>query len=278
MNEIKNNLPRNLSNTYFSPVSRHIVISYEDLLSLAGTQWIIGYAIDGFLECFEKYNPAPSGTKPVIWMWTIYKPFTLGRPFDDSFFDCFMRDWTREDMQQAVAFAVPININNAHWFAAVIIPAEKCIYMLDHYYTNREYEDIFVWMKDWFRFMVNKYNLHYDVDTFIKKKHNDVRPRMSKQTDGISCGAILAADIVHLIKYGRLANKDDYRNADMPEFRKYMQLTVILAKQISQIEESDNDVTFLQEIYNFNEEERRLHTFDRDIDTNTIDILGGGSK
>ena len=47
-------------------------------------------------------------------MWTIYKPFTLGRPFDDSFFDCFMRDWTEEDMQQAVAFAVPININNVH--------------------------------------------------------------------------------------------------------------------------------------------------------------------
>ncbi len=91
-------------------------------------------------------------------------------------------------------------------------------------------------------------------------------------------GAILAADIVHLIKYGRLANKDDYRSADMPEFRKYMQLTVILARQISQIEDSDDDVTFLQEIYNFNEEERRLHTFDRDIDTNTIDILGGGSK
>jgi Ulp1 family protease len=191
-----------------------------------------------------------------------------------------MRDWTRADMQQAVAFAVPININNAHWFAAVIIPAEKCIYMLDHLYTNREYEDIFVWMKDWFRFMVHKYNLQYDVDTFIKKKHNDVRPRMSKQTDGtgISCGAILAADIVHLIKCGRLANKDDYTNADMPEFRKYMQLTVILARQISQIEDSDDDVTFLQEIYNFNEEERRLHTFDRDIDTNTIDILGGGSK
>ena len=74
---------------------------------------------------------------------------------------------------------------------------------------------------------------------------------MSKQTDGISYGAILAADIVHLIKYGRLANKDDYTNADMPEFRKYMQLTVILARQISQIEDSDDDVTFLQEIYNF---------------------------
>ena len=64
----------------------------------------------------------------------------------------------------------------------------------------------------------------------------------------------------------------------MPEFRKYMQLTVILARQISQIEDSDDDVTFLQEIYNFYEEERRLHNFDRDIDTNTIDILGGGSK
>ena len=47
---------------------------------------------------------------------------------------------------------------------------------------------------------------------------------MSKQSDGVSCGAILAADIVHLIKFGRLANEDDYTtNADMPEFRKYMQ-------------------------------------------------------
>ena len=34
----------------------------------------------------------------------------------------------------------------------------------------------------------------------------------------------------------------------------------------------------MHEIYNFNEEERRLHTFDRDIDTNTIGILGGGSS
>ena len=57
-----------------------------------------------------------------------------------------------------------------------------------------------------------------------------------------------------------------------------MQLTVILAGQISQIEDSDDDITFLHEIYNLNEEERRLHAFDRDIDTNTIDILGGGSK
>ena len=80
-----------------------------------------------------------------------------------------MRNWTQEDMQQAVAFAVPININNVHWFAAVIIPAEKCIYILDHLYTTNEYEDIFVWMKDWFKYMVQKYNLQYDVDTFIKK-------------------------------------------------------------------------------------------------------------
>jgi len=58
--------------------------------------------------------------------------------------------------------------------------------------------------------MVHKYNLQYDVDTFIKIKHNDVTPEMSRQTDGINCGAILAVDIVHLIKYGRLANKDDY--------------------------------------------------------------------
>ena len=40
---------------------------------------------------------------------------------------------------------------------------------------------------------------------------------MSWQIDGINCGAILAVDIVHLIKYGRLANNDDYTNADMPE-------------------------------------------------------------
>ena len=35
----------------------------------------------------------------------------------------------------------------------------------------------------------------------------------------------------------------------MPEFRKYMQLTVMLARQISQIEDSDDDITFLHEIY-----------------------------
>ena len=87
---------------------------------------------------------------------------------------------------------------------------------------------------------------------------------------------VSAADIVHLIKFGRLANDDEYINADIPKFRKYMQLTVILARPISQIEDSDDDITFLHEIYNFNEEERRLHTFD--IDTNTIGILGGGSK
>ena len=44
--------------------------------------------------------------------------------------------------------------------------------------------------------MVHKYNLQYDVDTFIKIKHNDVTPEMSRQTDGINCGAVLAADIV----------------------------------------------------------------------------------
>ena len=49
-----------------------------------------------------------------------------------------------------------------------------------------------------------------------------------------------------------------------------MQLTVILARQISQIEDSDDDITFLHKIYNFNEEERRLHAFDRDIDTNIV--------
>ena len=113
--------------------------------------------------------------------------------------------------------------------------------------------------------MVQKYNLQYDVDTFIKKKHNDVRPRMSKQTDGISCGAILAADLVHLIKYGRLANKDDFTNADMPEFRKYMTLTVILAKQITQLEDHDDDVGLLPQIYSLIDEERRLHTIDNDF-------------
>ena len=78
---------------------------------------------------------------------------------------------------------------------------------------------------------------------------------MSKQTGGVSCGAILAADIVHLIKFGRLANEDDYTNADMPKFRKYMQLTVILARQISQIEDSDDKITFMHEIYNFKNED-----------------------
>ena len=103
------------------------------------------------------------------------------------------------------------------------------------------------------------------------KKHNDVTPEISRQTDGINWGAILAADIVHLIKYGRLANKDDYTNADIPEFRKYMQLSVILTKQISHIEDYDDDVTLLPQVYSPIEEERRLHTFDNDI-------LGGGSK
>ena len=115
--------------------------------------------------------------------------------------------------------------------------------------------------------MVHKYNLQYDVDAFIKKKLNDVTPEMSRQTDGINCGAILAADLVHLIKYGMLANKDDYANADMPEFRKYMHLTVILAKQISQLEDHDDDVALLPlpQIYSLIEEERRLHTIDNDI-------------
>jgi len=148
-----------------------------------------------------------------------------------------MRDWTQEDMQQSSSLAVRINLDNVNWFAAVIFPAEKCIYILDHLYTNKEYEETFVWMKDWFKFMVRKYYYLYDVDTFIKKKHNDVTPPMSRQTDGVSCGAILAVDIVHLIKYGRLATEYDYTNADMPEFRKYMQVTVILAKQISQRED-----------------------------------------
>ena len=56
-----------------------------------------------------------------------------------------------------------------------------------------------------------------------------------------------------------------YTNADMPEFRKYMQLTVILAKQISQLEDHDDDVALLPQIYPLIEEERRLHTFDNDI-------------
>ena len=51
----------------------------------------------------------------------------------------------------------------------------------------------------------------------------------------------------------------------MLEFRKYMQLTVILAKQISQLEDHDDDVTLLPQIYSLIEEERRLHTIDIDI-------------
>ena len=91
---------------------------------------------------------------------------------------------------------------------------------------------------------------------------------MSRKIGGINCGTILAADVVHLIKYGKLANKDDYTTADVPEFRKYMQLAVIHAKQILQ---NNDDVTLLPQIYSLIEEERRLHTFDNDI-------LGGGSK
>ena len=44
-----------------------------------------------------------------------------------------------------------------------------------------------------------------------------------------------------------------------------MQLTVILAKQISQLEDHDDDVALLPQIYSLIEEERRLHTFDNDI-------------
>ena len=69
-------------------------------------------------------------------------------------------------------------------------------------------------------------------------------------------------EIEREIKIGRLANKDDYTNDDMTEFRKYMQLTVILAKQISQIEDYDDDVIVLPQIDPPIEENRRLHVFD----------------
>ena len=51
----------------------------------------------------------------------------------------------------------------------------------------------------------------------------------------------------------------------MPEFRKYMQLTVVLAKQITQLEDHDDDVALLPQIYSLIVEERRLHTIDNDI-------------
>ena len=89
---------------------------------------------------------------------------------------------------------------------------------------------------------------------------------MSKQTDGQSCGAFLAADIAYLIKYGKLATKEDYTNNDMPEFRKFMQLTVILARQIAPIEDYDDDVAFLVQ------DEMRLHDLNSISNTSTIDI------
>ena len=47
------------------------------------------------------------------------------------------------------------------------MPGDICIYVLDHLFTSREYDNVFAWMKDRFKFVVNKYNLQYDVDTFI---------------------------------------------------------------------------------------------------------------
>ena len=53
---------------------------------------------------------------------------------------------------------------------------------------------------------------------------------------------------------------------------------LIIAKRISQIEDYDDDVIVLPQIYSLIEEERWLHVFDYDIETNTTYILGGGSK
>ena len=49
------------------------------------------------------------------------------------------------------------------------------------------------------------------------------------------------------------------------EREKKNQYTVILAKQISQLEDHDDDVTLLPQIYSLIEEERRIHTFDNEI-------------
>ena len=50
------------------------------------------------------------------------------------------------------------------------------------------------------------------------------------------------------------------------EREKKNQYTVILAKQISQLEDHDDDVTLLPQIYSLiEEEERRIHTFDNEI-------------
>ena len=43
-----------------------------------------------------------------------------------------------------------------------------------------------------------------------------------------------------------------------------MRLAVILAKQVSQLEDHDDNVALLPQIYSFIEEERRLHTFNND--------------
>ena len=42
-----------------------------------------------------------------------------------------------------------------HCSVQVKVGRSFTVYILDHLYRNREYEDIFIWMKDWFKFMVH---------------------------------------------------------------------------------------------------------------------------
>jgi hypothetical protein len=192
--------------------------------SLCGSSWLIGFVIDAFLESFVQLGYQKPDYK-FLKMPASY--FTTARN-DPMGMDAIAvayatRFFTAESVQGA-DILMPAH-RPGHWFEILISPTLGAICIIDHYYRDDDYREIYSWVLEWYSKLLSRLNL--PVPTMRKLLHSDLSPQSMDQTDGNICGVFTAMSFAYIIHTGKLPSKSDFTNADGPALRIFMQFCII---------------------------------------------------
>jgi hypothetical protein len=112
-----------------------------------------------------------------------------------------------------------------HWFEVVISPSKASIFIIDHYYRDDNYDDLYAWVLNWYAQLLGRFNMV--VPYLFKVLQRDLRPLSMNQTDGNSCGVFQSMNFCYLMQTGKLPSAVDFTNADAPILRSYMQFCIL---------------------------------------------------
>ena len=206
----------------------YVSVTNHDMKSLCGSSWVIGYVIDAFLECLVILGLVLPGYK-FLKMPSSYLSTAQSDPdgINAHSVAYATRFFTRDSVDGA-DILIPAH-RPGHWFEVVISPSKASVFIIDHYYRDDNYDDLYAWVLNWYAHLLSRFNMV--VPHLFKVLQRDLRPLSMNQTDGNSCGVFQSMNFCYLMQTGKLPSAVDFTNADAPMLRRYMQYCIVCVRE-----------------------------------------------